>query len=393
MDSASATSINQQAIAKRLGLSQSTVSRALTGDSRISQSTRERVFRAAHTLGYTPNFVARSLVTQSTRNVGVILAETDFHFYALAAIAAQQTLMRHGYSTTLCVTDGRLDREQEYVRFLAERQVDGLIVISASWQPDVGHLRRFRARAPATVVVNRYHADPTLDTILLGDAQGGRLATEYLIGLGHRRIGLIGLERPSPATIRVTQGYRQALRAAGIEDCDEYVVNVPKGVEGGYNAANHLLNRHAKLTAIVAVSDVQAAGALQAITQCGRAVPDDVAVIGYDDTPGAIYTTPPLTSVRMPWEEAGERAAEIVLARLADPSMPPIFENLNCRLAVRRSSGDTRIHDVMTKRPEMNESIHAEQEVLHEGRDTANTLAVGVDGLLNDLFNSVRGGG
>jgi LacI family transcriptional regulator len=330
--------VNQRVLAERLGLAQSTVSRALAGDTRISQPTRERVFRAAQALGYTPNVIARSLVTQKTWNVGVILATTDYHFYALAAVAAQQTLMQQGFSTTLAVTSSSLDLEEQYVQFLAERQVEGLIVISYSGQANVAHLRRFRAHCPAVVVVNRYHDDPTLDTILLGDVHGGRIAAEHLIGLGHRNIAFIGLDTPSPASRAVAKGYFEALADAGLAIRPSYVVNVAKDVDAARGAAEQVLHCTPPPTAIVAVSDVHAAGALQAVLRSGRRVPDDVAIVGYDDTPGAIYTMPPLTSVRMPWDEAGRRAAELVLARIDNAGRPPVLEDLPCVLVVRGSS-------------------------------------------------------
>jgi LacI family transcriptional regulator len=206
----------QRVVAERLHVSQSTVSRALNDDARISARTRERVARAAADLGYTPNLVARSLVTRTTRDVGVVLATTDYHFYAVAAIAAQQALMQAGYSTTLCVSDARPEREREHVRFLLERQVDGLIVISTSLQREVDHLQGFRRERRPVVVVNRFHHDPTLDTVLLGDAHGGRLATEHLLALGHRRIAFIGFAPPTPAVSGVEAGYRRALTEAGV---------------------------------------------------------------------------------------------------------------------------------------------------------------------------------
>lgn len=334
----SSVAVDQVLIARELGIAQSTVSRALSGDPRISRATRDRVHRTAAALGYTPNFVARSLATQRTHTIGVILATTDYHFYALAAIAAQQRLMRDGYSTTLCVTDSRLDREREYVRFLAERQVDGIVVISYSAQPAVSHLLRLRARCPAIVVVNRYHTDPSIDTVLLGDFGGGRLVTEHLLSLGHRRIALLGLAPPSPATLGITRGFNATLDAAGIRSREGDVVLSSKDVLAAREATGPLLQRDPSVTAIVSVSDVHAAGALQAALASGRCVPDDLAITGYDDTTGAVYTTPSLTSVRMPWELAGARAAELVMARVAQPDRPAVHLDLSCTLQVREST-------------------------------------------------------
>jgi len=335
----SAGAVDQILIARRLGIAQSTVSRALAGDARISNATRERVLRTASALGYTPNFVARSLVTQRTRTIGVLLATTEYHFYALSAIAAQQRLMLDGYSTTLCVTDQRLDREREYVRFLAERQVDGLVVISYSTQAAVGHLLRLRARCPSIVLVNRYHDDLSLDTVLLGDFEGGRLATGHLAARGHRHIAFLGLDPASAATIRTTHGYHEALYAYKLPDALENLAFSAKDVTVARLATERLLERNPRLTAIVAVSDTHAAGALQAAQAYGRRVPEDLAITGYDDTPGAVYTTPSLTSVRMPWQEAGTRAAELVLERLAEPDRPAVRVDLAPSLSIRASSG------------------------------------------------------
>ncbi|HEX5417840.1 MAG TPA: LacI family DNA-binding transcriptional regulator [Chloroflexota bacterium] len=331
--------VDQMRIARQLGIAQSTVSRALAGDPRISRATRERVHRTAAALGYTPNFVARSLVTQQTRTIGVLLATTEYHFFALAAIAAQQRLMRDGYSTTLAVTDSRLDREREYVRFLAERQVDGLVVFSYSSQPAVEHLVRPVARWPAIAVVNRYHDDPTIDTVMLGDVGGGRLVADHLLSQGHRRIVILGLAPPSPASLGFVQGFHEVLASATVQPRPEDVVLSAKDVAAAREATRAILRRDPTLTAVAAVSDVHAAGALQAALASGRRVPEDLAITGYDDTPGAIYTTPSLTSVRMPWELAGARAAELVLARIGEPGRPAVHLDLACSLMVRESSG------------------------------------------------------
>jgi DNA-binding LacI/PurR family transcriptional regulator len=343
----------QQSIARQLQLAQSTVSRALAGDSRISAQTRARVLEAAAGLGYTPNLVARSLVTSTTRSIGVILATTDYPFYVLAAAGAQQTLMRAGYSTTLCVSAVHAERERAYVQSLLERQVDGLIIISTSLQREVAHLQRFRQERPAVVVVNRFHDDATLDTVLLGDQHGGWLATQHLLALGHRRIGFIGFAPPTPAVSGVETGYRQALAEAGIRLRPDYVANARGSVAGGEEAMARLLACSPPPTAVAAAIDAQAAGALRALVRAGVRVPEDVAIVGHADTVGAAYTLPALTSVHAPWLEAGQRAAELALARLATPDRPPVREDLPRSLVVRESCGAVPLHPAAAASPGM----------------------------------------
>lgn len=328
---------DQRRLAAHLGISQATVCRALNGARSVRPELREAVLRAAAELGYTPNLLGRNLVRQSSSMIGIVASSLNLPFFARAVHGAEENAERRGYYTIVCSTDGRAEREEKVLQLLASHMADGLIFISASGNRSNDHMVRFHGRYPRIVLVNRYGAGSSIDTVLIDNEGGMRAATEWLIDAGHRRVGLMGSLTGQNGVDRVA-GYRAAVAARGLEPGPELILPASVDLAAAQIAAADLLGCAERPTAVVAVNDLMAVGVYRAATAAGLRVPDDVAVIAWDDHGYGRAMTPPLSVVVPPWEEAGRFATDLLLQRLAEPETPTARVLLSCTLELRESS-------------------------------------------------------
>ncbi len=324
-------------VAERAGVSPTTVSHVINNTRVVSDEVRKRVQMAMDELGYRPNALARSLRRGETRTLGLILPDSANPFFAEISRAIETSAFGLGYSVILCNTEGDADKEGLYLDVLTQRQVDGIIfVASGDRSESLGEL--LRRRLPS-VVVDRELPHLEVDTVLADNLEGGRLAAQHLIGLGHRRIGCIsGPSDLTPSAQRVT-GYRRALHDAGLT-VDEALIRPGNfHLESGRAGAQALLALADPPTALFACNDLMAMGVLRAAHEGGRSVPQDLAVVGFDDIDLASYTSPPLTSVAQPTQAMGERAVRLLIERIARRDLPTRKETLPTRLTVRASCG------------------------------------------------------
>ncbi len=240
----------------------------------------------------------------------------------------------------LCNSDDDPAREALYLDLLLKRQVDGIVLVAAATSGD--SMRALLERGLPLVVVDRELANPAHDCVMTDHEAGGYAAAEHLAQLGHKRIACIaGPTDVSPSAGRVA-GYRAALRAAGIGVDASLVVRGDFRDHSGYVAAQKLLRRNIAPTAIFACNDLMAIGAMAAVRDAGLSVPEDVSVVGFDDIHIAGYINPPLTTIAQPMAELGRIAAELLLQRLADRTLPPRRVMLRNRLIVRRTTAPAR---------------------------------------------------
>ncbi|BDG62356.1 LacI family DNA-binding transcriptional regulator [Caldinitratiruptor microaerophilus] len=327
-------------VARAAGVSQSTVSRALNGSGYVSPATRARVLAAAAQLHFRPSHVARSLVSKATHTLGLLLPDITNPFFPAIARGVEDAAARAGYAVILCNTDRDPAHEEHYLAILRQRQVDGLVLIASS--AAVGH-RIARADFPAVVFVDRVPPGAEADAVVVDNREGVRTATRHLLGLGHRRIAFVGGSAGSGTSEDRLAGYLAALAEAGLNPDPGHIRAGDFTYDGGYAAGRALLGSPDRPTAVVAANDLMAIGVLRAAAELGLRVPDDVAVVGYDDIPLAGMLNPPLTTVAQPTYEMGERAARMLLERLAGKAPPePRRVVLPARLVVRRSCGAGR---------------------------------------------------
>ncbi len=306
-------SVSIKDIAKAAGVSPSTVSRALSDHPRISLETKERIRRLAAEMGYSPSAVARSLVTQRTSIIGMAVAWVSDPFLAPLVRGVEDVASEHGYTVFLSSFYGELGREKEVLSAFRERRVDGIIVESSCL--DAEHRSFLVQLGLPIVLINRPEYAYSVST---DNLHGGRLATEYLLNLGHSRIGYIAAERGKRTNLDRLKAYREALQERGITFDPALVVLGDGYAGGGKEAMRRLLALPSPPTAVFCYNDLTAIGAALAVREAGLRVPDDISLFGFDDIELAAYFHPPLTTIRQPAYELGHRAMEMVLALIAD---------------------------------------------------------------------------
>jgi LacI family transcriptional regulator len=326
-------------------VSVATVSRVLNDSGPVSDATRERIERVATRLRYSPNGAARSLITRRTHTIGVLLPDLYGEFFSEVIRGIDVVAQRNGYH--MLVSSSHSEQQALEAALGAMRgRVDGLIVMS----PDLDQhtLRSSLAACPAVVLLNCAARESEFDAIRIDNVGGAAAMTKHLLSLGHRRIAFIaGAARNVDAEERL-RGYRSALRAARVDRHPLMEIDGDFTELGGYKAAKALIGLAAELrpTAIFAANDSMAIGALSALREAGVPVPEEVAVAGFDDIPIAQYTSPPLTSVRVPIIELGERATtRLVRALATDGPRRPRRETLSTELVVRQSCGGKSAYD------------------------------------------------
>lgn len=298
-------------VAREAGVSLMTVSRAINGKDGVSDTTRERIQTIIDRLGYRPSEIARSLVTDRTGTIGLVVIDNSNPFFSEVARGVEHAAYARGYNVFLCNTEEDIEREQTILRSLEEKRVDGVILCSP--RLDEEPLRYALKRHAAVVLINRVMTEPRYGMILMNDERGGELATEHLLNRGHRAIGfLAGPERSYSGQMRA-KGYWTTMLKAGIKPCAEWERRCLPVVESGREAAYDLLSKHPEITALFCYNDLSAVGALQASADLGRRVPDDLAIVGFDDIALASLVTPPLTTCRIPMYELGNQAMRLLL--------------------------------------------------------------------------------
>jgi LacI family transcriptional regulator len=325
-------------IARLAGVSQSTVSRVMNHDPRISEATQTRVEQAMSRLGYRPNAAARTLITGRSNLMGLVVSNITNPFYpelieAIAAAAAE-----HDYTVVLCNTQESEDLQLSMLDLLIEHQVDGAILTSPLRDSALEIGRRGLDRVPL-VTVNRRMRGQQLDSVHLDNVRAGRLVAEHLWDLGHRRIAFIGGLRSASTNGERLSGVRTALRRLGMPLPRDYVVNGEFTWRHGYAAANTLLTQPNRPTALICADDLLALGVMDAAVDLGLEIPRDVAVVGFDDISVAALRQVALTTVRQPVAEMGRRAVDLLMARITGTAGDPVEVVLPPELVVRRTCG------------------------------------------------------
>ena len=330
-------------VARRAGVSAATASRVINGSPRVSPAARSAVQDAIAALGYIPNRAARSLVTRQTDTIALVLSEPEERIFAEPYFSA----MVRGISSALSETQMQLvllmiqsPRERAKVeRFVTQGHVDGVVLISLhSGDPLPQQLAG--ANIP-TVLAGRPTGNTGFVSYVDADNRGGgRLAVEHLLSTGRTRIATVTGPMDMGAAVDRFDGYCDALRSAGIRPVKSLVEAGDFSDPSGELAMAELLARNPDLDAVFVASDPMAMGALRALEAAGRRVPEDVAVVGFDDIPMATYTRPALTTVRQPWPEMATAMAELLMVQLNAESTYDGLDHIICptELVVRDST-------------------------------------------------------
>ena len=324
-------------IAKHVGVSAGTVSRALSRPEKVLPATRTRIEQAAAALGYVPNTVARTLKTQRSGKILVTVPDIANPFFAQILQGAEDAAQAVGYAVLLGDTQDQPDREERYAQMLRRNEADGLIVLGHRLPPTAQAIvQQLGAAAP---VVNGCEFDPALGipSVHIDNVAAARAVMEHLYGLGHVHIAVVGGPPDNPLHRQRLEGVEAAGRARGRL---RSLSRVPGdfSVESGHAAAMALLARASVPTAIFCFRDQMALGALAACRDRGIRVPEDVSIVGFDDLASSRYLTPALTTIRQPMREIGVRAVGLLLA-IIEGVEEPLQQTLDFSLMVRGSTG------------------------------------------------------
>src|ERR1700694_5808784 len=317
---ASTSSVSLKSLAARLQLSPATVSLVINRSpaaKSIPQRTQERIRAAARELRYYPNFVARSLRAQRSFTIGVVVPEISEGYAALVMSGIEDHLLQEGYFYFVVSHRHRSELIEEYPLLLQQRAVEGLIAVDTAFTEGV--------QVPL-VAVSGHRDVPGVTNIVLNHSRAASLALEHLTKLGHRKMAFIkGQEFSSDTAVR-WDSVREAAEALGIQIKGCLVVQLEgesSSPELGYLVTKKLLATDESFSGLFAFNDISAIGAVQALREAGRRVPEDVSVVGFDDIQSAAFQNPALTTVRQPLREMGVIAAETLLQRITAPPNAP----------------------------------------------------------------------
>ena len=305
-------------VAARSGVSFQTTSKVLNGGGSVSDATRARILQAASDLGYVPNLQARSLVMQRTRTVGLIAGDFSDPGLSRSLAGAEQEARRQGYGLLLTSIEPEGSGTEYALPAMMERRVDGILLAAPQMEEDAA---LSHVLDPTLPVVSLNHiAGGSVSTVCADDEQAGYIATHHLLQGGHRVIGALAGIRGLRLTQGRQRGYRKALEEAGVETANDLVEEVGADVAGGLAGLPRLLERRPDVTAVFCHHDLVAVGALTALRALGKRVPEDCSVAGCDGLDSAAYTTPPLTTVHVPFYEIGAEAMRLLLKMVAGGS-------------------------------------------------------------------------
>ncbi len=325
-------------VAEAAGVSTATVSRVLSNGLHVRPEVRERVMAAVERLGYRPNLVARSLRSQQSNTIGLIVSDIRNPFFTSISRAVEDVAYEQGFSVFLCNTDENPEKEAIYLNLQRDENVAGVI-----FSPTRQTLANFTAANLnfPLVVIDRSLPDGDVDVVQLDNVDAGYRLTTHLIENGYQRIAALCGEM-STTGIERRAGYEKALRAYGLAPPAEQVKYIQPKIEAGYAATLKLLASAEPPDALFTTNSLLGAGALQAIRERDLTIPDDIALVTFDETTWASLVQPPITLIAQPTYEIGKTATELLLQRVANPNRPTRQVILKGQLLVRGSSAPRR---------------------------------------------------
>ncbi len=329
-------------VAKRAGVAPITVSRVINNSGYASDKTRRRVEAAVAELGYVPSGPARSLRIKRTESIALILTDITNPFFTTVARGVEDAASEASYTVTYCNTDEDETKEQKNIELLLRQQVDGILLVPAMSKADA--VGTIRGHDMPVVVLDRRVADAEADVVRCDSEGGAYDLVRHLLDLGHRRIAVLtGPEGTSTADDRLA-GYMRAMSEAGVSVESEWVRRGSFNQASGYEMASEIVSQQARPTAVLAANNFIAIGAMKAFQAEGLSVPEDIALVGFDDLPEALVMFPFLTVAAQPAYEMAQEATRLLLARIAGQGPEARQEIvLPTKLIIRRSAGEALI--------------------------------------------------
>lgn len=327
-------------VAKLAGVAPITVSRVVNGLPGVSQSTRERVNKAIAELNYVPNAMAKSLRSQQSRTIALVVTDITNPFWTTVARGVEDTAARRGYNVIFCNTDEDLEKEANYINILLQRRVDGLIIAPSPGDKD--YLISLKRHNVPCVLIDRRVNGFNADVVRSDSKEGARLLTQHLINLGHRRIALLAGPTKVFTSRERLAGYLETLQKNNIPIDDDLIKEGMFEEDGGFQFAKEILDYVPRPTAVFAANLSIAIGALRALREAGVRVPEDVGLVCFDDLPQASLIYPFLTVWAQRPYAMGIAAAELLLDRMASRTRRHKIREIiiDADLIIRKSCGN-----------------------------------------------------
>lgn len=327
-------------VAKLAGVSTTTVSHVINNTRFVAKETKTIVWAAIKTLNYSPSAVARSLKVNHTKSIGLLATSNEAPYFAEVIESVENNCYSQGYTLILCNSHNNLNKQQAYLQMLAQKRVDGLLVMCSEYPKQLLQMLEEYRNIPMVVMDwGQAHGDFT-DVIIDNAVYGGYLAGRYLIERGHRDLGIISgpLKRNTGSGRR--QGFLNAMQEANIQPLDKWIVEGDFEPTSGYEAMKQILNHQPRPTAIFCGGDIMAMGAICAANELGIRVPEDISIIGYDNVRNARFFTPALTTIHQPKERLGQMAFTMLLDRIINKRQNAQTIEIHPELIERRSVVD-----------------------------------------------------
>jgi LacI family transcriptional regulator len=326
-------------VAQLAGVSTATVSNALNETKYVSEEVKDKINRAIEELNYQPNIVAKSLRVQESRIIGVLISDVANPFFSIVVRGIEEELSKSNYSILLCNTDSSVEKERKYLEVMIGKRVDGLVVSSAGNTGD--YFRSLDKTGVPIVFLNRCPEFMNSDVIMTNNIQGAYSATEHLIRHGYGKIAII----TGPSSISTGKdrliGYKRALEDYGVALSDPLVKEGSFTIQSGYDKMKELMEQDSKPDAVFISNNSMTLGAYKYLKEAGIRIPDQIAVLGYDDPDWADIVEPPITTVRQPAYQLGVHAANLMLARINEKQVKREIMYMDTTLIIRRSCGCT----------------------------------------------------
>jgi LacI family transcriptional regulator len=332
---------NIRDVAKRAGVAPITVSRCVNNSGYCSPETRTRIDAAIAELGFVPNRLASGLRSKRTHTLALVLTDITNPFFTTIARGVEDAASKAGYTVIFCNTDEAVAKEQMYLKMLLEKRVDGILLVPAVIGIDSVNIAK--KQGVPIVVIDRRLPEAQTDVVRCDSEKGAYDLTNLLISLGHRDIVILNGPRGVSTAEDRLSGYRRALAEAGIIINEDNEFFGAFTQSSGFDMARQALQKNNKITAVFAANNVITFGAIKAFQDMGVRVPEDIAVVGFDDLPASLVMFPFLTVAAQPAYEMGRKAMEILLKRL-DGELSTQFQEvvLPADIVIRQSSGGAR---------------------------------------------------
>lgn len=304
-------------VARIAGVSTTTVSHVINKTRFVAEATQERVMAAVTELNYAPSAVARSLKCNTTNTIGMLVTQSTNPFFAEVVEGVESYCYRQGYTLILCNTGGLVEKQRDYIRMLAGKRVDGLLVMCSDLDDELRIMLDGHPDIPK-VVMDWGPETSKADKIIDNSEEGGYLATRYLINNGHTDIACLSGHFEKMACKERISGCKRALAEAGLTLPDDWLLEGNFECDTAVIAADKILAMDKKPSAVFCFNDIMALGLMSRLQEKGMKIPEDISIIGYDNIDLSAYFSPPLTTIHQPKRRVGKTAVEILLERIKD---------------------------------------------------------------------------